>query len=219
MNSTVLIHIGKCGGSTCRTVISASSVRIDRIVHIHQPEPDITVRYYIIARAPIARAISAFNWRYWLVNSDERQAARFPGERAILNHYGNLSTLAETLYFPDTTDNPLAQGNFRSIHHLGESIAFYLDPLLSRINPDQVVGVVMQETLDADLARLFGVTAGLREKSHGGMTPPEMLALSDLAYRNLRRFLGKDFACLQKLREWGKLNPDSLLFLDKELIN
>lgn len=152
-----------------------------------------------------------------MVNSDARQALRFPGERAILNHYGSLSALAEQLYFSDATDNALAQGNFRSIHHLGESIGFYLDPLLSRIEPEQVAGVVMQETLDADMTRLFGVTTGQREKAYGAASPPRMLVLSDLARGNLRRFLARDFACLETLRKWGKLNPESFPMLDAEV--
>lgn len=216
MNRTILVHVGKCGGSTCRTAISESAVRIDHVVHVRQPVPEAGARYFIIARSPIARAISAFNWRHWLVNNDDRQAARFPGERVILNHYGSLGALAEQLYFPDETDNALAQGNFRSVHHLGEDIAFYLDSLFSKIDSKQVAGVVMQETLNADMDRLFGVTTNLREKAHHAITPPGMLALSNLARANLRRFLRRDFACLEKLREWGKLNPDSLPVLDAE---
>ncbi|WP_139058884.1 hypothetical protein [Thiorhodococcus drewsii] len=183
--------------------IRDSAVRIDRVVHLRQPTVEIAARYVIIARAPIARALSAFNWRHQLVNSDARQAARFPGERAILNHYGKLGALAEQLYFQDGTDNALAQGNFRSIHHLGESIAFYLDPLLAQIGPGQMDGVVMQETLEADLTRLFGITTSLRERAHCSATPPGMLALSKRARVNLRRFLARDFACLETLRDWG----------------
>lgn len=216
MSRTVLVHIGKCGGTTCRAAIRDSTVQIDDVVHIRQPEHDISAHYIILARAPIARALSAFNWRYWLVNNNEHQAARFPGERAILNHYGNLNTLAEQLYFSNGTDNAIAQGNFRSIHHLGESIAFYLDPLLAKITSEQVVGVVMQETLKADLMLLFGIISDLRENDHHAKTSPEMMDLSDRARINLRRFLARDFTCLWTLRNWGKLNPDSLPALEAE---
>ncbi|MGP9806426.1 hypothetical protein [Paracoccus sp. NSM] len=216
MNQTVLIHIGKCGGSTCRTTLEAGGVRIGSVVHIRQPQPDPAARYVIIARSPIARALSAFNWRHHLVATDPAQAARFPGEQAILTHYGTMDALARQLYFPDGSDNALVQGQFRAIHHLGESIAFYLDPFLWQVGPRQIAGVMMQETLDADLLRLFGIRTGLRQKANRATTPPAMLCLSDIARAHLRRFLAHDFECLDRLRSWGLLSPLSLPALEAE---
>lgn len=212
----VLVHIGKCGGSTCRLALEASQVPFDETVHIRQPVPAADARYFIIARAPIARALSAFNWRHRLVHERPEQMARFPGEKAILSHYGTLNALAEALYFEDGTPNALALGNFRSIHHLGESIAFYLRPLLDQVGPDQIAAVIMQETLAADLQRAFGVQTALRTHANRDQTPPEMLQLSPRARAHLRRALADDFACLATLRDWGKLNPDCLDALARE---
>ncbi|MEM9581153.1 MAG: hypothetical protein AAF891_10740 [Pseudomonadota bacterium] len=216
LSRNVLIHIGKCGGSTCRTAIETSQVPIHETVHIYQPVAAPDARYFIIARAPLARALSAFNWRHRLVHERPEQAARFPGEKAIITHYGTLNALAEALYFSDGTPNALALGNFRSIHHLGESIAFYLDPLLHEISPDQIGGVIMQETLQADLEAVFGVTTAQRTHANHDTMPPEMLHLSPLARSHLRRALAGDFACLATLQDWGVLNPACLDILQSE---
>ncbi|MBB5754986.1 hypothetical protein [Prosthecomicrobium pneumaticum] len=177
------------------------------MVHIRKPPIDPTARYYIAVRAPIERAVSAFNWRFRKVITEGGQAARFPGEAAILAHYGTLDRLATALYREDGTDDPLAQGNFRSIHHLGESIAFYLQDLLASIAPQQIGAVLVQERLDEDIARVFGVRAGPRLNEHRSATPPAQRVLSQRARHHLRRFLDSDFACLETLHRWGAL-PD-----------
>jgi hypothetical protein len=216
MGRNILVHIGKCGGSTCREAIIESTVRIDHIVHIKKPPFDPEARYFIIARSPMARALSAFNWRHHLVNQDPQQRSRFPGEYEIIMHYKTLNTLAEALFFENNTPNALVQGNLRSIHHLGESIAYYLDPLLKKISAEQIGGVVMQETLADDLFNIFGVTATQRAKSHQHKTPGNMMQLSDRAQTNLRRVLLRDYECLDVLRGWGKMNPAAYPHLDAE---
>ncbi len=204
----VFVHVGKCGGtSILRAAARSTRVAIDEVVHIRKPPIDPAARYYIAVRAPIERAISAFNWRYEKVVATGVQRERYPGEAAILAHYGTLDRLATALYREDGTDDPLAQGNFRSIHHLGESIAFYLEDLLASIAPQQIGGVLAQERLDQDIARVFGVRAGPRLHEHRSATPPEQRSLSQRARYHLQRFLGRDFACLATLNRWGAL-PD-----------
>lgn len=126
-------------------------------------------------------------------------------------HYHNINSLAESLYFKDGTSNVLAQGNFRSIHHLGEGISFYLSKLLEKITPDQIGGVLMQETLDDDLLRVFGVSTSLQERRYSDKTTPEMLHLSEEGLNNLRIFLKNDFNCLNILRSYGKVNEKAKL--------
>lgn len=207
MCKNILIHVGKCGGSTCREAILRSQIVIDKVVHIRQPPIDLYAKYFFIIRNPISRAISAFNWRLHLVQSDAQQRNRFAGEFDILLHYSNMNALSEALYFDDGTDNSLAQGNFRSIHHLGESISFYLEELLGNITPDQIGGVIRQETLDEDLLRIFNVANSSQRKKHSNKIPPEMLLLSKTSISHLHRFLKKDFECLDLLEKYGKINP------------
>ncbi len=206
----VLIHVGKSGGTSLRLALKDSDLggRL-HVVHIKRPPIRPSLTYYIVARGPVSRALSAFNWRYKLVVEDGTQADRIPGERAFLERYGTLQALAHDLYAPDGTPNPAAIDGFARMHHIRENIAFYLDPLLDRIDPGQIAGVLMQENLNDDIARVFGVEAGARrDKSHGAAVDPARKALDARALDNLRRFLADDHACLLRLFCWGKISRE-----------
>ncbi|MEP4037167.1 hypothetical protein [Pseudophaeobacter sp.] len=206
---TVLVHIGKCGGSTLREALEGSTTRIDSITHGRQPPLGPQYRYYITLRDPIRRAISAFYWRRRLVLTEASQADRFPGEAQILRHYVSFNTLARMLYRPDDSCNALVQGHFRSIHHLSEDIAFYLQDLLATAQPDQILGVLRQESLEADILQHFNIQTPGRLNDNRQNTSPEDLQLIPRAETNLRRFLQADFDCIAKLRDWGKLPGDT----------
>lgn len=203
----VLIHVGKSGGTSIVEQLAAHGIVFGQKFHARKPVYGADLRYVIILRAPIPRAISAFNWRYHLVVQSGEQRDRFPGEHDILTRYGTLNALAEALYREDGSENPLAQGNLRSIHHLGESIAYYLQPLLSRVRPAQIEGVITQENLRADCRAILGFELTSHRFRHGDTVPPEMGFLSDRAQANLRRTLHQDFRCLEILRDLGKLGP------------
>jgi hypothetical protein len=207
---SVFIHIGKCGGLSARDCFERNGIRFDEVVHIRKPAVVPGWTYHIVARNPVGRALSAFNWRYRLVVDQERQRDRFPGEYDILSKYGTLNSLAESLYDAAGAANPEACRDFRHIHHLGESIDFYLGGLLRDIDPMQIAGVMMQETLADDMFRLFGVRPEKRLNSARACAPPERLALSPRAASNLERVLAPDFRCLQILRSWGKISPDGI---------
>lgn len=205
---TVLVHIGKCGGSTVREALKQGPQRADVITHIRQPPIGAGYCYYITLRSPLARAVSAFNWRCKLVLEEASQRRRFPGEAEILAHYGSIDALARALYFEDGSANALAQGNFRSIHHLGEGIAFYLQALLAAVQPGQIAGVLMQETLAEDLRRLFGIESRLRLNDNSRAKDPARPPLSPAGEANLRRFLQDDYACIRTLCRWEKIPED-----------
>ena len=214
-----LVHVGKCGGASLRNTLLQSDVAFEKWVHIHQPPIDAANRYVIVTRAPISRAMSAFNWRYHLVVETAAQPDRFPGERDILLYYKTLNALAEALYFEDGTENVLAHGNFRSIHHLGESIAFYLDPLLDGIDKNQIEGVIAQESLSTDALDILGIRVEARTHGHRSNTSPEQLELSAQARRNLRRYLHRDYACMAVLQDWGLLSTEASAALESEAVD
>ena len=208
--STVLIHIGKCGGRSLRDGIENAERNSDvHVVHIRKPIYREDLRYIIIARGPISRLISAFQWRYKLVVSDGGQRDRFEGEYDVLVKYGNLNNLAEALYHEDGTANTIAQKEIRRIHHIREDISFYLRELLSRCHPSQIVAVLMQENLDDDILRVFGYKNELRV--HKNPASKEDMALSETSIKNLMRFFREDYEALIKLYCWGKIERKVLI--------
>lgn len=201
VSDTFLIHIGKCGGSSLREAIRSVGDEFPlEIVHVEKPVYDPAFRYIIVARGPVSRAISAFNWRYKLVVEEATQRDRFPGESDVLEKYQSLDALALALYDERGRPNEVAHAEARRIHHLREDIGFYLTDLLTRCRSDQLLAVLMQENLDADIERVFGVKTALREKDNSAAAA---VPLSTAAETNLRQFLADDYAALEKLYEWG----------------
>lgn len=209
--ATVLVHIGKCGGGTLKRGLANATKNVNPYaVHVRKPAYRQDLKYIIIARGPISRLVSAFRWRYRLVVTANSRANTFPGEYEILEKYGTLNRIAEALYDADGKPDLQVQDEIRSIHHIHEDIAFYLYPLLDRCRPEQIVAVLMQETLDADIERVFGYRNDVQvhinpgAKQDGELTP--------LAMRNLKRFFNKDFEALTQLYCWEKI--DRPVFLD-----
>lgn len=204
---TVLIHIGKCGGGTLSAgVENATQNRIDYTFHVERPIYRADLRYIVVARGPIARLQSAFRWRRKIVVEDEEQLDRFQGEREVLLKYQTLNQIAEAIYNEDGSPNPQAQAEIRLIHHIREDIAFYLGELLPKCAEQQVVAVLMQESLDDDIQRVFGYENELRV--HENRVASRNDELSERAMDNLRRFFDADFQALTKLNRWGLIPDD-----------
>ena len=209
-DNNVLIHIGKCGGSSLRKAILSSDVYKNiEIVHIKKPVYTHNVNYYIVARDPIKRAISAFNWRYKLVVEEERekQKYRFENEYEILNKYKNLNNLCEKLYNDNGEPDQASIIEFETIHHLKERISFYLSDFLDVCPKDQIKGVLMQETLTQDLEKIFSIPSAVMGSEKQNKVPSKSF-LSPKAHRNLVRFLEADYLCLIKLYDYGFIQND-----------
>jgi hypothetical protein len=162
-----------------------------------------------VARGPLARAASAFNWRRKILVADGRQRNRFTGEYEALSRYGSLNELASALYSQEGVPNEQALEDIKAIHHLREDIAFYLNKLLKQVWPEQVLAVLMQETLNQDIESCFGIKTEQKSKENSSPSEPEML--DDLARRNLLRYFEKDFECLTKLYCWGKISNETFI--------
>lgn len=206
----IYIHIGKCGGSSLWDAIQTSELlkgQFSRIAKIHVEKPPLfsSSKYLFVVRDPVERAMSAFNWRYKLVVEDGIQRSRFEGEWEALTKHKTLNNLAESLYTEDKLSS-VAAADFNTIHHLKETISFYLQDLLQCIEAHQIFAVMETETLDDDIANILDVEPGLRRNVNSGrMSAPE-LTLTPLATANLRRFLARDYECLQQLREMSAMS-------------
>ena len=202
------VHVGKCGGSTIFELLSHSPVVAERYSsfyesHINGVKVTSDCDYLFCIRNPINRVFSAFEWRKKLVLEDKLpdQVRRFPGERKVLRKYQSLGAMAWSLYRPDGRLDQAVARDFNCVHHLRESISFYCGPLLSVLTPDNILGVVCQETLVADCSRILEVDAsGLRERSNSSKRRIEE-ELDTAALKNLKRFLVEDYQCLAAL--WG----------------
>ncbi len=210
IGSTVLIHIGKCGGRTVRDGINnAEKNFVNHEVHIRKPVYRKDLKYIVVARGPISRLNSAFRWRYKLVVTDGVQKDRFEGEQEVLMKYKNLNNIAEALYDERGVANNTAQLEMRKIHHIREDISFYLTDLLSKCQPDQIVAVLMQENLDEDIFRVFGFRNELN--AHHNPVSGDDQGLSETGLRNLMRFFEDDYKELTKLYFWGKIDREVIV--------
>jgi hypothetical protein len=206
------IHIGKCGGSTISELLSSSEVVKNQYTlffesHINGVEISSSCDYLICLRNPIARAFSAFEWRKKLVLDDAcfDQVNRFPGEKRVLKKYQSLQVLAHSLYRHNGELDQSVARDFGLIHHLRESISFYLTPLLPVLNPKNILGVICQETLAADSRDLLGVDASRLFVRRNINKRSKHAHLDQLAVSNLRRFLSKDYQCISALWALGAL--------------
>ena len=80
MENLVLIHIGKCGGSTVCHELNDKNIKYQH-AHMIEVKYEKNKNYIIVIRNPIGRFISAFNWRYKLVCDSKEQENRFINEK------------------------------------------------------------------------------------------------------------------------------------------
>ena len=202
------VHIGKCGGSTVKNLLSSSPIVEKQYSsffesHINGVVVDSSCDYLFCLRNPINRAFSAFEWRRKLILEDKLpdQVQRFPGERKVLRNYLSLGEMARSLYRSDGRLDQAVARDFRSVHHLRESISFYCNPLLGVLTPGNILGVVCQETLASDCIRVLGVdVSGVCARSNASKRCIEQ-DLDSTAVSNLKRFLVEDYQCIAAL--WG----------------
>lgn len=199
-NKKVVVHIGKCGGSSVIDEMKKQNIEfIER--HVSKVEYRSNRDYIIIIRNPISRFISAFNWRYKLVIEDGEQKDKYLGEREMLEKYKDVNTLAENIY--DEKGNLLLdfQNKEFYIHHIKEDINFYLDNLLKKCRPQQIVAVLVTETLKQDFKSFFNKELESHLKKN-----KKKIQMSSLAVSNLIKYLEKDYMCIDKLNKMGLLN-------------
>ena len=204
-DNLIYIHIGKCGGASLWNAILKSNLiktnfaNIEK-VHVKKPPIKKKSKYLIVIRNPIQRAISAFNWRYKLVVEQNSQRNRFEGEWEVLTKYGTLNKLAENLYENNQLNYETA-ANFRLIHHLKEDISFYLTDLLDSISRKQIFAIMSTENLNSDIKKYLNVKTVDKIHENSKLIKSDKKKLSVVAYNNLKKFLSKDYECIEKILE------------------
>lgn len=204
-SSVCIIHIGKCGGSTFRTAVAESEhYHSADVVHMKPPKFRNGIKYLVVARDPVERCVSAFNWRYKLVVEDGLQRKRVRNEYEILQKYQTLDALAVGLYDENGELVKEVATEFESIVHLKERVNYYLGSFLEQCPQKNIIDVVMTETLNEDIERVLKVSKETiaHEKKNKQLTP-----LSQVSRRNLAKYIKEDFECLEKLHSYGFIQP------------
>ena len=214
------VHVGKCGGSTIAKLLSESpgiSAHYSFVYesHIDGVTIDSECDYLFCLRNPIARALSAFEWRKKLVLDDAhpRQVNRFNGEADVLRSYGSLSNLARCLYSPEGYLQQHVARDFNLIHHLRESISFYLNPLVGVLHRSNVLGVICQETLAQDCREILDVDASSVFERRNESRSLSVSDLDPVVLANLKRFLIQDYSCISQLWSLGILDDKKFALL------
>ena len=214
------IHVGKCGGSTISKLLDVSPVLLNRYSSVYESHIggvviDSECDYLLCLRNPIARALSAFEWRKKLVLGDAHpnQVHRFSGEASVLESYGSLNNLARYLYSADGVLQQSVARDFELIHHLRESISFYLDPLVGVLHRTNVFGVICQETLVKDCREILNVDASSVFERRNESRSLSVSDLDPIVFVNLKRYLIQDYSCLSKLWSLGILDDKKFSLL------
>lgn len=185
---SILIHIGKCGGTSVGKHFKST-------IHISQPKYNPEQTYSILIRNPIDRFISAFNWRYYLVIDCGRDKKRFKGEYELLSEIGNVNNLCENIEKYDLYGNDY-------IHHIYESIDYYLSPIIDNLSEDNVDVVLTTKYLDTDFYDAFGFHLGRHEKNNGTRYDKN---ISELGRQKVADFLVEDYDIIERLNNLGLL--------------
>ena len=208
-----ILHIGKTGGMTLKSVLRDRKVRVtaDRrpvIIHNHH-----TTLVQVLAghrknqaafflRDPLARFVSGFNSRLRR-GLPERDAPWNADETIVFKYFETANDLAEALSSKRVIVQDRALFAFGALSHLRNSYTFYLrdpDYLASRLNRVAFIG--FQETYEEDVSRLFWVLGAGEEVEvvHRHRAPEtSSTELSRRAVRNLRNWYAEDRA----IYEWA----------------
>jgi hypothetical protein len=199
-----VIHIGKCGGSTVMNVLKKNKIE-SKEIHIVEPQFNNKHKYLIVIRNPIDRFISAFNWRYKLVVIDKKQEKRFLDEKNTLTKYNCVNTLAENILDFDVKKT--------YIHHIYENIDFYLSNFLKKCKKENIIGVVTQENLEYDINQIFKISVNNIHIFKNNTKTDKYL--SNKGYDLLKKYLYKDYECIDKLFSLGCLTQKQYDVLSK----
>ena len=207
MNNLVVIHIGKCGGSTVCKELKNNNIKYSEI-HVANAkyQPDKT--YVIVIRNPRDRFISAFNWRYHLVCHTKLQENRFINEKNILRKYRNIDYLCSDLKKnPNIFNGTKTSGHY--VHHLKEDIHFYLKNFIDKCPKKQILGVICTETLDNDMQRIFNINV----KIHAKKNKKYSNTISQASNEILMKYLKKDYFIIEKMYKYNWITEGQYKFL------
>ena len=199
-----LVHVGKCGGSTVASELKAANFRFVRF-HTQRPVARPETRYVVLARDPVERFVSAFNWRKHLYINGTLPRPQFDGplselrhraEREFLFQFETANCLAEQLGTHGKHEVTATSSLLALIGHVPQGFDWYLSHLLEQIKACQIAGVICTERLADDFEHLFGS----RPKLEIHRVPSSRSTwISKEGRANLIREFHREYAVLGKL--------------------
>jgi hypothetical protein len=201
-----LVHVGKCGGSSVVEELRHRGFAFEHI-HMRRPRPVVGRRYVVLVRDPVARFVSAFNWRYHLLAGDLLPAARVQDPIARMRHRTELEFLTQFDSVNEFAERLVRHGEhevsalttlMHLIGHVPQGFAWYLDELLGRIEPRQLAGVIATERLPDDFEALFGFRPSA---ARNRLDASRSTALSPQGRAHLAREFSAEYRTLGRLAE------------------
>tara|TARA_B110000261_G_scaffold60978_1_gene71749 strand:- start:4240 stop:4845 length:606 start_codon:yes stop_codon:yes gene_type:complete len=189
MNNLVIIHVGKCGGSTVCDELRSKNVKFSTI-HVREAIYEPNKNYVIVIRNPIKRFISAFNWRYYLVCDSKIQKNK--NEEKFLNKYKNVDNLCNAIEINSDIMN-------ESTHHIVMDIYFYLKTFIKKCPKKQILGVICTETLKDDMKNIFDIDVIKHAKNNSKYNK----IITDKSYEILKTYLKNDYIIIDQMYKCG----------------
>ena len=189
-----IIHIGKCGGGNLRKMVKHNPEKYN-IIHLKQIKFNPNKKYIVLIRDPITRFVSAFNWKQLrIIDLNMMNKAR-KNEKKQFIYWDNANHLAENIYHEDGSLNMDAYNFIKNdCNQMQKDISFHLKYLLHKFNRKNCK-VMKMETYERDFLNLFKEKwLGKRHKNNKKPT-----YLSEKAIINLKKFLKKDYECIEIL--------------------
>ena len=206
MVKLVVIHIGKCGGSTVTTELIKHKIPFEK-VHVSKATYDPSKRYVIVTRNPTQQFVSAFNWRLHVLTHNENKLKGNEHEHKLLLRYKTANKLAMKLYKKSGTINKGLHTLIASTtSHLHKRNHFYLDNFLRKCPKEHIRGVICTETINDDMKNLFNIDITTHAKNNQSQKYKKHL--SKTARVNLKKYLKNDYLCLEYLIHIGCINKN-----------
>lgn len=197
MDDFIFIHIGKCAGASVHYTLKDLKKKF-KIVHLEKPKIFQNKDYLITIRDPIGRFVSGFNWKKERVVTENISSVASKNEYSGFVYWDNVNNLAENLYNGDGTINKKAASFIKDVNHLMYDIHYHLENMIDVVD-SKYIKVLRFEHLNSDFKKLFGID--VQHKLHVNANINKYLSRS--GRDNLKKFLAKDYRCIEKLIDYG----------------
>lgn len=237
-NNVILIHIGKCGGTTIHKLFGLKQY------HLVKPIYTKNTKYVIWIRNPLSRFVSAFNMSYTLINLDTtklninelntdnciapaRTKYKMTHDHTfskeydfLINYFKTANNLAESLTSTDLEIRTKAEKLMRhNMEHINRGIGWYLDngDFIEKYHSNILMcGKI--ETMEQDIQRL-SVLLGKdvsNKNHHYRQNRSQNKYLSELAINNLLSFYkDTDYKALNVLHKYEYIDTETLASYSK----